>query len=173
MKPNREEARFALALEKPAEKRAAFLDTICDGDPALRRRLEALLASHDQSATALDAPTAPALPTLELDLPEPPDEAVGQTSGRYKLIDRWIDVKPWARFGLGLSWVENAFPPGCSSPHGRPARRARGRPRRGTGLERVRRWVKGSARIPASPPGSPALAQMDHEAGPRKIPACV
>ncbi len=32
MNPNREEALFALALEKPAEKRAAFLDVMCEGD---------------------------------------------------------------------------------------------------------------------------------------------
>lgn len=34
MNPNREEALFALALGKPAEKRAAFLDAICEGDAA-------------------------------------------------------------------------------------------------------------------------------------------
>ena len=43
----REEALFALALEKPLDKRRAFLDAVCDGDPALRQRLEALLAAHD------------------------------------------------------------------------------------------------------------------------------
>jgi hypothetical protein len=31
MNPNREEVLFALALEKPAEKRAALLDATCDG----------------------------------------------------------------------------------------------------------------------------------------------
>ena len=45
MNPSPEEALFALALAKPAEKRAAFLDVICDGDVALRQRLEALLAA--------------------------------------------------------------------------------------------------------------------------------
>lgn len=38
MKAAREEALFALALETPAEKRAAFLDVMCEGDPALHRR---------------------------------------------------------------------------------------------------------------------------------------
>ena len=41
MNSNREEALFALALEKPADKRAAFLDAMCEGDVALRQRLEA------------------------------------------------------------------------------------------------------------------------------------
>lgn len=31
MSPNREELLFALALEKPADKRAAFLDAMCEG----------------------------------------------------------------------------------------------------------------------------------------------
>jgi hypothetical protein len=35
MNPSREEVLFALALEKPANKRAAFLDAICDGNPLL------------------------------------------------------------------------------------------------------------------------------------------
>ena len=35
---SREEALFGLALAKPAEKRAAFLDAICSGYPAMRQR---------------------------------------------------------------------------------------------------------------------------------------
>jgi hypothetical protein len=38
MNPTREEARFALVLEKAADKRPAFLDAMCEEDPALRRR---------------------------------------------------------------------------------------------------------------------------------------
>ena len=53
MNPTREEALLALALEKPIEKRAAFVDAICDGDPALRQRLEASLAAYAQRATRL------------------------------------------------------------------------------------------------------------------------
>ncbi len=49
MNPNREEALFALALEKPADKRAAFLDREYAGDAALRVRLEALLVVHEES----------------------------------------------------------------------------------------------------------------------------
>ena len=53
MNPNCEELLFQLALEKPAEKRAAFLDAMCEGDAALRQRLDALLAAHEQPATEL------------------------------------------------------------------------------------------------------------------------
>ena len=45
----REETLFAAALAKPLAERAAFLDGACHGDAALRTRLEALLAEHEQS----------------------------------------------------------------------------------------------------------------------------
>ncbi len=103
MNPNREEALFALALAKPAEKRAAFLDAICDGDPALRQRLEALLAAHEQPETVLESQSvrrdelrespsggkgaAKFQGFAELAPPmDAPDEAVDQTLGRYKLL---------------------------------------------------------------------------------------
>ena len=47
MNPNREEDLFAVTLEKPAAKRAAFLDVMCEGDTALRQRLEVLLIPYD------------------------------------------------------------------------------------------------------------------------------
>jgi eukaryotic-like serine/threonine-protein kinase len=85
MNSNREEAIFALALTKPAAERAAFLDRECGDDAALRQRLEALLAAHDEP-DKLSPKGAPA--TMKLDLPDAPDEAVGQTLGRYKLMER-------------------------------------------------------------------------------------
>ena len=53
MNPNREELLFQLALTKPAAERAAWLDRECDGDSALRQRLAALLAAHEQPETLL------------------------------------------------------------------------------------------------------------------------
>jgi serine/threonine protein kinase len=81
---NREEVLLALALEKPAEKRATFLDAMCDGDPALRARLADQLATHDET----ERKTAAVAKTIKLNIPEPPDEAVGQTLGRYKLLEK-------------------------------------------------------------------------------------
>ncbi len=84
----REEALFAAALAKPLAERAAFLDGACHGAPALRTRLEALLAAHEQPDELLAAPADAARPTIKLDLADAPDEAVGQTLGRYKLLER-------------------------------------------------------------------------------------
>ncbi len=53
MNPTREEALFGLALTKPAADRAAWLDRECGDDKALRARLEALLAAHEQPETVL------------------------------------------------------------------------------------------------------------------------
>jgi serine/threonine protein kinase/tetratricopeptide (TPR) repeat protein len=83
MNSNREEALFALALEKPAAERNAFLKVVCGGDLALRARLDALLAAHEQSEDVLVE-----VPTIKLDLAEVPDESIGQTLGRYKLLEK-------------------------------------------------------------------------------------
>ena len=88
MNASREEALFALALEKPANKRSAFLNAVCDGDAALRARLDALIAAHEQPDSALATEADNARPTMKLDLADAPDEAVGQTLGRYKLMER-------------------------------------------------------------------------------------
>jgi len=85
----REEELFALALAKPIGERAAFLDGACHGDPALRVRLNNLLASHEQSDGLNPAPVDPDGPTLKIELSEEPgEEAVGTTIGRYKLLQK-------------------------------------------------------------------------------------
>ena len=84
--PQREEALFALAVDKSPADRAAFLERECGGDAALRQRIAALLAAHDRK----DAPLEPEAPkpdrepvkTLKLEIADPPDEAVGQTLGQ-------------------------------------------------------------------------------------------
>ncbi len=84
----REEALFELAMSKPAAKRAAWLDAECEGDAALRQRLDDLLAAHEQPETLRAIQPNAARPTIKLDLADAPDEAVGQTLGRYKLLER-------------------------------------------------------------------------------------
>ncbi len=89
MKPNREELLFQLALTKPAGERAEFLDRECGDDKALRQRLDALLTAHEQSEGVLGEAASEAKATIKLDFAgEPADEAVGQTLGRYKLLER-------------------------------------------------------------------------------------
>jgi cysteine sulfinate desulfinase/cysteine desulfurase-like protein len=88
MPASNEELLLALALTKAANARAAFLDRECAGNPTLRQRLEALLAAHDEP-DELPTTGAPAIKaTMKLDLPDVPDEAVGQTLGRYKLLEK-------------------------------------------------------------------------------------
>src|SRR5262245_32068347 len=83
---NSEDALFELALQKPADKRAAFLDAVCEGDPALRARLDSLLAAHVESnEEGAATPPEQSPSSLRIDLGDiAPDEAIGQTLGRYK-----------------------------------------------------------------------------------------
>src|SRR5262245_28108414 len=48
---------FMEALEKATiDERAGYLDTACAGDTALRKRVEALLSSHEQAGEFMDKP---------------------------------------------------------------------------------------------------------------------
>ncbi len=86
--PSSEETLFHAALLLPAPVRIAFLDDACTGDSALRSRLEALLAAHDESRTLLATQIEAVQPAPLREIREIPDEAVGQTLGRYKLLER-------------------------------------------------------------------------------------
>jgi eukaryotic-like serine/threonine-protein kinase len=85
---NREEALFQAASQLTGAERISFLNGACLGDNVLRQRLEALLAAYEapDEVLAKDAPAAKA--TIKLELADAPDEAVGQTLGRYKLMER-------------------------------------------------------------------------------------
>ena len=86
---DREAALFALALQKSTAERPVFLAAMCGENDALHRRLEALLSGHGQPDSLLEKPDNADLPTIKPDTaPEPPDEAVGQRLGRYKLPER-------------------------------------------------------------------------------------
>jgi serine/threonine protein kinase/tetratricopeptide (TPR) repeat protein len=81
----REEAVFTAALKCPPSERAAFLDGACQGDLNLRRRLDALLAAHEQE----DALPGTPLDSSELRAGvEPPDEFIGRMIARYKLLEK-------------------------------------------------------------------------------------
>jgi tetratricopeptide (TPR) repeat protein len=81
----------ALSFETDAQ-RAAYLDRACP-DAEMRRAVEARLAARTQAETIpigpeLEPPRAPA-GTIKLDpAGEPIVEAVGQTIGRYKLLEK-------------------------------------------------------------------------------------
>ena len=83
-----EETLFQAAVQLTGAERATFLNGACLGNDALRQRLEALLAAHDQPDELLPV-TAPTITaTVKLDLSDAADETVGQTIGRYKLMER-------------------------------------------------------------------------------------
>jgi len=88
MSENREEALFQAAVLLTGAERVTFLNGACLDNPALRQRLEVLLAAHDEpdELSPKDGPAAAA--TMKLDLADTPDEAVGTTIGRYKLLER-------------------------------------------------------------------------------------
>lgn len=87
MNPNREELLFQLALTKLGDERADFLARECRNDAALRARLEALLAAHEQPDELLGEGAAHATiePTMKIECAEErADEAVGQKIGRIR-----------------------------------------------------------------------------------------
>ena len=85
----REEWILRQAQERPPAERAVFLDGACAGDGELRQRLGALLALPEEPESVLATAPVAAQPTVKVEfLHEPPDEAVGQTLGRYKLLEK-------------------------------------------------------------------------------------
>jgi hypothetical protein len=71
-----EEAIFEAARQCASpDQRAAYLGQACAGRPDLRRRVEELLAAHDQAGIFLAGPAASPQPTIKLTLPD--EEALG------------------------------------------------------------------------------------------------
>jgi len=76
------------------EEQPAYLDEACADDPALRARVEQMLAiSNEAEAFITDVPdevrSAKTLhETVKLDFPESADETVGQKIGRYKILEK-------------------------------------------------------------------------------------
>jgi serine/threonine protein kinase len=93
--PDPVESVFAAALARPAGDRAAYLDEACTGDPALRRRVEALLRAHDGARGAsfltgsFEQGPAPAAPA----------EVPGTRVGPYKLLQKIGEG------GMGVVWM--------------------------------------------------------------------
>ena len=73
---------FNAAVEQPSDQRAAFLERSCDGDEALRRRVELLLKYHDRSGDFIKSPAFEVAPEL---LAGDPETLVGQHLGCYRM----------------------------------------------------------------------------------------
>ncbi|HEX5219979.1 MAG TPA: serine/threonine-protein kinase, partial [Verrucomicrobiae bacterium] len=87
--PHPEVAILNAALELPRERRAAYLNEACAGEPALRRKVEALLAAHDEAEDFLDTPA----PGVDFDRGETAalpvaSSMTGERIGRYKLLQQ-------------------------------------------------------------------------------------
>src|SRR6266568_3359245 len=77
---------FYAAVEKEPEEVGAFLDTACAGDELLRRKVEALLASHQRAGSFIETSTV-GIATRIIEN-EQADLLVGQTFGHYKISKR-------------------------------------------------------------------------------------
>ena len=71
------------ALDVPRAQRGQFLDRACNGDTAVRREVESLLASHDDAGTFIEEPvaSAPKLVAPPLDI-----LGVGSDLGPYRIV---------------------------------------------------------------------------------------
>src|SRR5213596_690957 len=77
---------FRAALEQKPDKISAFLDTACEGDELLRRKVEALLGSRQRAGAFIETPVA----GLAASIVEngQADLLVGRTIGHYKISKR-------------------------------------------------------------------------------------
>ena len=76
---------FLAALDQEPDQVSAFLDTACEGDAALRREVEALLAS-DQRAGQFIETSSVGLATKVIQNQQA-DSLVGRTIGHYKISE--------------------------------------------------------------------------------------
>src|SRR5437667_2129288 len=77
---------FHAALDQEPDKVGAFLDTACEGDQVLRRKVETLLASRPRAASFIET-SAVGLATKIIENGQA-DLLVGQTFGHYKISKR-------------------------------------------------------------------------------------
>src|SRR6266581_8463712 len=76
---------FRAALEQEPEQPSTFMDTACNGDEVLRRKVEALLASRQRAASFIET-SAVGLATKIIQNGQA-DSLVGQTIGHYKISE--------------------------------------------------------------------------------------
>src|SRR6266496_5745232 len=77
---------FHAALDQEPDRVGAFLDTACEGDEVLRRKVEALVVSHQQAGGFIETP-ATGITTKIIENGQA-DLLVGRTIGHYKISKR-------------------------------------------------------------------------------------
>jgi WD40 repeat protein/serine/threonine protein kinase len=88
---------FEATLDLPAERRAAFLEESCLGDPALRREVEQLLAAGARADDFFEA--APVEVVSEVFDGAPASCFAGSSVGPYKIL------RELGRGGMGVVWL--------------------------------------------------------------------
>ncbi|MDQ3666950.1 MAG: protein kinase, partial [Acidobacteriota bacterium] len=73
---------FHAAVALPSNKRAAYLDQACGGDPSLRGSVESLLKSHQETRNFVDAPAYQAAADM---LTHDDEHKAGQTIAHYRI----------------------------------------------------------------------------------------
>ena len=74
---------FQAALDRAPDERSAFLASACDGDEALRKEVESLIASHEKSGVFIDSPAYEAATEL---FKADQDLKPGQGVGHYEIL---------------------------------------------------------------------------------------
>src|SRR5881398_2622419 len=77
---------FHAALDQEPDQVGAFLDAACEGNDVLRRKVEALLSSHQRAGAFIEAPVG-GIATRIIENGQA-DLLVGQTIGHYKISKR-------------------------------------------------------------------------------------
>ncbi|HEX5733390.1 MAG TPA: protein kinase [Blastocatellia bacterium] len=79
---------FEAALERPAEERASFIASACEGDEQMQRRVEAMLAADEQDDLLIDRPAYQAAGALATSMPSLDDSQSfsGEMVGVYRLM---------------------------------------------------------------------------------------
>src|SRR4026208_185892 len=76
---------FDVAVALPPAKRSAYLDRVCDGNDSLRRAVDSLIKSHEESTNFVDKPAFQAAAEMLLDRI---DFAPGQQVAHYRIVSK-------------------------------------------------------------------------------------
>src|SRR6266480_3798775 len=74
---------YHATIARPPEERASFLGEECHGDESLRKQVEAMVKSHEQSGDFIESPAFAVAPELLID--EPAGDLIGQSIGHYRI----------------------------------------------------------------------------------------